>query len=67
MPQEIQGGEEQLPLVRSLKSGIPSNAVFCNRSPRIMRPVWINFRGEPQLYDILQPGKGMKMNTFVGR
>lgn len=64
MPQE--NGSEQLPLVRSLNTRIPSHVVFCNRSPRIVRPIWINFSGEPHQYDILLPGKGRKMSTYVG-
>lgn len=63
MPQE---GEPSLPLVRSLNSRIPINTVFCNRSPRVVRPLWINYRGEPQTYEVLQPGTGRKMTTFVG-
>ncbi|XP_030586022.1 von Hippel-Lindau disease tumor suppressor [Archocentrus centrarchus] len=63
MPQE---GEESLPLVRSLNSRIPVKVVFCNRSPRVVRPLWIDYRGEPQPYDDIQPGTGRRMNTFVG-
>lgn len=63
MPQE---GEPSLPLVRSLNSRIPINTVFCNRSPRVVRPLWIDHRGEPQTYEDLQPGTGRKMTTFVG-
>ena len=63
MPQE---GEQSLPLVRSLNSRIPINAVFCNRSPRVVRPLWIDYRGVPQAYDDLQPGTGRKITTFVG-
>ncbi|KAG9353232.1 hypothetical protein JZ751_017808 [Albula glossodonta] len=57
MPQEApdQAGEF-LPLVRSLVSSTPSHVIFCNRSPRKVRPVWINFKGKPQPYDTLQPG-----------
>lgn len=64
MPQE---GEQSLPLVRSLNSRIPINAVFCNHSPRVVRPLWIDYRGEPRAYDDLQPGTELKMNTFVGK
>lgn len=64
MPQEDES--EQLPLVRSLNTRIPSHVVFCNRSPRIVRPIWINFSGEPHQYGILLPGKGRKMSTYVG-
>ncbi|CAG06777.1 unnamed protein product, partial [Tetraodon nigroviridis] len=63
MPQER---EQSLPLVRSLNSRIPVVAVFCNRTPRVVRPVWIDFFGNPQAYDDLQPGTGRKMTTFVG-
>ncbi|XP_040891031.1 von Hippel-Lindau disease tumor suppressor [Toxotes jaculatrix] len=63
MPQE---GEQSLPLVRSLNTRIQINAVFCNRTPRVVRPLWIDYRGEPQPYDDLQPGTGRRMTTFVG-
>ncbi|XP_008292590.1 von Hippel-Lindau disease tumor suppressor [Stegastes partitus] len=63
MPQE---GEQSLPLVRSLNSRIPVHAVFCNRSPYRVRPLWIDYRGEPRAYEDLQPGTGRKMTTFVG-
>lgn len=64
MPQE---GEQSLPPVRSLNSRIPINAVFCNRSPRVVRPLWIDFFGKPQEFDDIQPGTGRKMTTFVGK
>ncbi|XP_047440255.1 von Hippel-Lindau disease tumor suppressor [Mugil cephalus] len=63
MPQEE---EASLPLVRSLNSRIPLNVVFCNLSPRVVRPMWIDYQGEPQAYNDVQPGAGRKMNTFVG-
>lgn len=63
MPQE---GEQSLPLVRSLNSGMPINAVFCNHCPRLVRPLWIDFRGAPRAYEDLQPGTGRKMTTYVG-
>lgn len=65
MPQE--GEESSLPLVRSLNSGIPVKVVFCNHSPRVVRPLWIDYRGEPQPYDDIQPGTGRRMNTYVGK
>lgn len=64
MPQE---GEQSLPLVRSLNSGMPINAVFCNHCPRLVRPLWIDFRGAPRAYEDLQPGTGRKMTTYVGK
>lgn len=63
MPQD---GDQSLPLVRSLNSRIPVNAVLCNRTPRVVRPLWVDFNGEPQSYPELQPGTGRKMCTFVG-
>lgn len=63
MPQE---GEQPLPLVRSLNSLVPVNTVFCNRSPRVARPLWVDYRGEPQPYADLQPGTGRKITTFIG-
>ncbi|KAM3621710.1 uncharacterized protein V6R79_014827 [Siganus canaliculatus] len=63
MPQE---GEQALPLVRSLNSRIPITAVFCNRSPRVVRPMWIDFCGVPRAFVDLQPGTGRQMNTFFG-
>ncbi|XP_042367517.1 von Hippel-Lindau disease tumor suppressor [Plectropomus leopardus] len=63
MPQE---GEQSLPLVRSLNSRIPVKVVFCNLSPRVVRPLWIDYRGQPQAYVDLQPGTGRNMDTFVG-
>nr|XP_057911062.1 von Hippel-Lindau disease tumor suppressor [Doryrhamphus excisus] len=55
-----------LPLVRSLNTRIPTSVVFCNRSPRVVRPLWIDFRGEPRPYNDLQPRTGRKVTTFVG-
>lgn len=63
MPQE---GEQPFPLVRSLSSQIPVSVVFRNISPRVVRPLWIDYRGDPKPYDDLQPGTGRKVATFVG-
>ncbi|XP_026162886.1 von Hippel-Lindau disease tumor suppressor [Mastacembelus armatus] len=63
MPQE---GEQPLPLVRSVNSRVLINAVFYNRSPRVVRPLWVDYRGDPHAYEDLQPGTGRKMTTFVG-
>lgn len=54
-------------LVRSLNCRLLVNAVFCNRSPRVVRPLWIDFLGVPQAFDDLLPGMGRKMTTFVGK
>ncbi|KAG7218173.1 hypothetical protein INR49_007455 [Caranx melampygus] len=45
MPQD---GDPSLPLVRSLNDQIRVHAVFCNRTPRVVRPLWIGYQGEPQ-------------------
>ncbi|XP_041130787.1 von Hippel-Lindau disease tumor suppressor [Polyodon spathula] len=66
MPQDAPVGPDQLPLVRSINSRIPSNVIFCNRSPRVVRPVWINFNGQPHRYQDLPPGSGRRMTTYVG-
>lgn len=69
MPQEVpeDGGEQALPLLRSLNTGIPINAVFANHSPRVVQPIWIDFYGRPAPYDALQPGTGRRFNTYVGK
>ncbi|XP_061746568.1 von Hippel-Lindau disease tumor suppressor [Nerophis ophidion] len=59
-------GHESLPLVRSLNTRIPISVVFCNRSPRLVQPLWIDFRGEPRPYSDLQPRTGRKVTTYVG-
>ncbi|KAG7494952.1 hypothetical protein JOB18_040781 [Solea senegalensis] len=58
-------GEQPIPLLRSRNSLIEVNAVFCNRTNRVVRPLWINYRGEPHPYDDLQPGSGRRMTTYV--
>ncbi|TMS19032.1 von Hippel-Lindau disease tumor suppressor [Larimichthys crocea] len=63
MPQD---GELSLPLVRSLDSRIPVNALFCNRSSRVVRPLWIDYRGEPKPYPNIHPATSSQMNTFAG-
>lgn len=63
MPQD---GDQSLPLVRSLNTRIPVSVMFCNRTPRMVRPLWVDFNGEPQPYNVLQPGTGRKMCTFIG-
>lgn len=63
MPQD---GDQRLPRLRSENSLDPVNVVFCNRTPRVVRPVWVDFKGEPRPYEKLRPGTGRKMCTFVG-
>lgn len=66
MPQESPEGQQALPLVRSLISRTPACVVFCNCSPRVVKPLWINFSGEPQPYADIQPYTGRRMTTYVG-
>ncbi|KAK9973501.1 hypothetical protein ABG768_024228 [Culter alburnus] len=66
MPQESQEGQQPLLLVRSLVSRTPAYVLFCNCSPRVVKPVWINFSGEPQPYVDIQPYTGRRMTTYVG-
>ncbi|XP_055364766.1 von Hippel-Lindau disease tumor suppressor [Betta splendens] len=63
MPQER---EQPLPLIRSLNSSTRISVVFCNHSPRVVRPLWINYRGEPHPYGDILPRTGRKMYTYVG-
>ncbi|XP_030633336.1 von Hippel-Lindau disease tumor suppressor [Chanos chanos] len=65
MPQR-QDGDPPLPLVRSLMSRLPVHVLFCNRSSRVVRPVWINYRGQPHPYQNIQPWRALRMTTFVG-
>ncbi|MBZ3874333.1 Von Hippel-Lindau disease tumor suppressor [Sciurus carolinensis] len=37
---------------------------FCNRSPRIVLPVWLNFDGEPQPYPTLPLGTGRRIHSY---
>lgn len=62
MPED---GEHSQPL-RSLNSQTEVNVVFCNRTPRLVRPLWIDYSGEPRPYKEIRPGTGRKTCTFVG-
>ncbi|XP_026999188.2 von Hippel-Lindau disease tumor suppressor [Tachysurus fulvidraco] len=71
MPQPPEDGDrqqqqQQLPLVRSLISRVPIHVLFCNRSPRTVHLLWINFQGQPVSYGLLKPQTGRRMNTYVG-
>ncbi|XP_038628827.1 von Hippel-Lindau disease tumor suppressor [Tachyglossus aculeatus] len=52
--------------LRSVDSREPVQVIFCNRTTRVVRPIWINFNGEPQLYPVLQPGTGRRMHSYQG-
>uniref|UniRef100_A0A2K5RHQ9 von Hippel-Lindau disease tumor suppressor n=1 Tax=Cebus imitator TaxID=2715852 RepID=A0A2K5RHQ9_CEBIM len=52
------------PVLRSVNSREPSQVIFCNRSPRVVLPLWLNFNGEPQPYPTLQPGTGRRILSY---
>ncbi|XP_030062619.1 interleukin-1 receptor-associated kinase-like 2 [Microcaecilia unicolor] len=52
--------------LRSVDCSQPLNAVFRNRTQRTVKPIWINYKGEPQPYSLLQPGTNLPMSTFRG-
>ncbi|XP_056380954.1 von Hippel-Lindau disease tumor suppressor [Hyla sarda] len=55
-----------VPQLRSVNSRQLTQVVFCNRSPRTVQPIWVNFQGDPQPYPVLAPGTGRRMNTYLG-
>ncbi|KAM9859175.1 von Hippel-Lindau disease tumor suppressor [Aulostomus maculatus] len=59
------GREGPPPLVRSLNTRVPVSVVVCNRTPYVVRTLWIDFHGEPRAYCDLQPGTGRKMETYM--
>ncbi len=64
MPEEA---EQPLPSLRSMNSRTPVNVVFCNLTRRVARPLWIDYRGELQAYQDMQPRTGRSMKTFAGK
>ncbi|CAH2312143.1 von Hippel-Lindau disease tumor suppressor [Pelobates cultripes] len=64
MPEE---NLSQLPVPRlcSRNSRIPTNVIFVNLTPRTVKPIWINFQGEPQAYPSLRPHTGRRMITYL--
>ncbi|XP_032697395.1 von Hippel-Lindau disease tumor suppressor isoform X1 [Lontra canadensis] len=69
---EEPGAQEEMeavqprPVLRSVNSCEPSQVIFCNRSPRVVLPVWLNFDGEPQPYPTLPPGTGRRIHSYRG-
>eukprot|EP00071_Canis_lupus_P024681 XP_013977009.1 von Hippel-Lindau disease tumor suppressor isoform X1 [Canis lupus familiaris] len=63
---EMEAGQPR-PVLRSVNSCEPSQVIFCNRSPRVVLPVWLNFDGEPQPYSTLPPGTGRRIHSYRGR
>ncbi|XP_058420889.1 von Hippel-Lindau disease tumor suppressor-like isoform X4 [Diceros bicornis minor] len=62
---EMEAGRPR-PVLRSVSSREPSQVIFCNRSPRVVLPVWLNFDGEPQPYPTLPPGTGRRIHSYRG-
>ncbi|XP_067855083.1 von Hippel-Lindau disease tumor suppressor isoform X2 [Heptranchias perlo] len=52
--------------LRSYHSLQRSFVTFCNCTGRSVRPVWINYRGEPEPYAKMAAQSGRRMNTFLG-
>ncbi|XP_078270514.1 von Hippel-Lindau disease tumor suppressor [Rhinoraja longicauda] len=52
--------------IRSHHSRQSSFVTFCNCTARSVRPVWINYRGQPETYAEMKAQSGRKMNTFMG-
>ncbi|XP_019506656.1 PREDICTED: von Hippel-Lindau disease tumor suppressor isoform X3 [Hipposideros armiger] len=65
-PKEEMEAGRPLPVLRSVNSREPSQVIFCNRSPRVVLPVWLNFDGEPQPYPTLPPGTGRRIHSYRG-
>ncbi|XP_050004395.1 von Hippel-Lindau disease tumor suppressor [Alexandromys fortis] len=64
-PGEMEAGRPR-PVLRSVNSREPSQVIFCNRSPRVVLPLWLNFDGEPQPYPTLPPGTGRRIHSYRG-
>lgn len=50
----------------SVNTREPSQVIFCNRTPRLVRPVWLDFDGKPRPYPTLKPGTGRRMYSYLG-
>ncbi|XP_053525301.1 von Hippel-Lindau disease tumor suppressor isoform X2 [Artibeus jamaicensis] len=58
--------EKPRPVLRSVNSREPSQVIFCNHSPRVVLPLWLNFDGEPLPYPTLPPGTGRRLCSYRG-
>ncbi|XP_066473440.1 von Hippel-Lindau disease tumor suppressor [Tiliqua scincoides] len=61
--EEQEGGRLSWGL-RSVNTREPCQVIFCNRSPRCVIPVWLDFDGRPRPYSILTPGTGRRMHSY---
>lgn len=43
-----------------------SRVVVWNRSPRVAQPLWLDFQGEPQPFQMLLPGASLRINSYRG-
>lgn len=67
MPEEEVPTSSRPVLFRSLNSGIICRVTFCNLTRRRVKPVWVNYEGEPHPYPIIEPDSGgSRMITYLG-
>ncbi|KAJ6668284.1 hypothetical protein lerEdw1_015661 [Lerista edwardsae] len=64
--EEEEGGRLSPWCLRSVNTREPCQVIFCNRSPRCVIPVWLDFDGKPRPYSILTPGTGRRMHSYQG-
>lgn len=50
----------------SVNTREPCQVIFCNRTPRLVSPVWLDFDGKPRPYPTLKPGTGRRMYSYLG-
>ncbi|XP_028575144.2 von Hippel-Lindau disease tumor suppressor [Podarcis muralis] len=62
---EERGAGEALGRLRSVNTREPCQVIFCNRSPRLVSPVWLDFEGKPRSYPSLKPGTGRRMHSYL--
>ena len=62
--QEMEAGRPRR-MLRSVNTREPSQ-VICNRSPRVVLPVWLNFDGELQPYPRLPAGTSRRIHSCRG-
>ncbi|NXU93367.1 VHL disease, partial [Xiphorhynchus elegans] len=62
----VRGPSQARPALRSEPTQELSQVVFNNHSPRCVLPVWLDFKGQPQRYPVLQPRTGRLMNSYRG-
>lgn len=64
--EEEEAGRGVLRRLRSVNTRVPCQVIFCNRSPRLVSPIWLDFDGKPRPYPNLQPGTGRRMHSYLG-